>query len=509
MRTRAMAVVMLGIGAVAWPTGCSNLSGDCHELQTCCPDGTMACLTGSSSSSSGGGTPPGCVPSESDKPVDDTCGIFVSSSKGQEGNAGTKSAPLKSLQEAIEAAKGRPVYACAEAFTGSVTIANGSAIYGGLDCTSEWLYAGATTKSSLTGDADQIAVTIGPFANGAELVDFTIQALNATVPGGSSIAMVAGAPGVKLIRSTLEAADGKDGVPGESSSTAAQSGVQGKNGGAACSASVVVGADGVTSMCGGSESTSGLGGQGAATSGGAGTPGLPDGAANGGLGESTSFCTAGKVGNIGKPGVPGAGATALGQIDKNGYIGAAGVAGTAGEPGQGGGGGGGAKGGTGTGKCTVTAGGASGASGGSGGCGGAGGKGGGAGGASIALINLSTSLTLVDVTLRTGNGGKGGDGGAGQNGGSGGQPGTGGGVGGATALKPGCDGGQGGQGGDGGRGGGGRGGHAIALAVEAGMMPPMEGVTIEQKGMAGSGGKGADMAHDGAAGQQISLLEFP
>ena len=61
----------------------------------------------------------GCTPSKNTKPVDDTCGVFVSSSKGADGATGTKSAPLKMLAEAITKANGRPVYACAEAFAPS------------------------------------------------------------------------------------------------------------------------------------------------------------------------------------------------------------------------------------------------------------------------------------------------------------------------------------------------------------------------------------------------------
>src|SRR5690242_11086062 len=87
---------------------------------------------------SDGGTPPACVPSENSEPVADTCGVFVSSGLGADGNAGTKDAPLKSLADAITKANGRPIFACAEAFAGSVTLASGSAIYGGLDCTKDW-----------------------------------------------------------------------------------------------------------------------------------------------------------------------------------------------------------------------------------------------------------------------------------------------------------------------------------------------------------------------------------
>src|SRR5262249_10006244 len=119
---------------------------------------------------SGGGTPPGCVPSESKAPVDGSCGVFVSSSLGADGDAGTKSAPVKTLQQAVDRAKGRPVYACAEELAGSATLASGSDIYGGLDCTKGWAYVGATKKSTLVGDADKPSLTIRMSASGASVV---------------------------------------------------------------------------------------------------------------------------------------------------------------------------------------------------------------------------------------------------------------------------------------------------------------------------------------------------
>ena len=68
---------------------------------------------------------PKCVPSEAEGPVDDTCGIFVSSSLGDDGNTGTtKDKPFKTIGAALMANKGKPIYVCAEtdAYNESITV---------------------------------------------------------------------------------------------------------------------------------------------------------------------------------------------------------------------------------------------------------------------------------------------------------------------------------------------------------------------------------------------------
>src|SRR5262249_35320989 len=134
------------IGAAFWASGCGTLYRDCVEANDA--DSRRICESslpaGTGGGGGGGGTPVGCIPSDNAQPVDDNCGVFVSSSKGADGAAGTKSAPLKSLAEAITKASRGRVYACAEAFAGSVTLVSGITIYGGLDCTKDWAYVGAT-----------------------------------------------------------------------------------------------------------------------------------------------------------------------------------------------------------------------------------------------------------------------------------------------------------------------------------------------------------------------------
>src|SRR6185503_19768702 len=195
MRRTRFLLVLSGFsitGAVVWVSGCGTTYRDCVEADD--PDSLRICevflLANAGSGGGGGGgggTPAGCVPSESAQPVGDDCGVFVSSSLGVDRNAGTRSAPVKTLQKAIDQAKGKPVYACAEAFSGSVTLSTGATIYGGLDCTKGWGYVGATKMSALMGDAAQVALMLEQSASGVVVEDFTIQAASATLPGGSSI----------------------------------------------------------------------------------------------------------------------------------------------------------------------------------------------------------------------------------------------------------------------------------------------------------------------------------
>jgi hypothetical protein len=494
--------------------GCFHLVDDCEwNPKLRCGSWTVP-VTGD-----GGGTPAACVPSENHDPIDDMCGVFVSSSKGREGGAGTKSAPFKMLQEAIEKADGKPVYVCAEEFAGSVTVANGSPLFGGLECMDGWTYVGATKKTTLMGDADTVALTLASTAKGAEVTDFTIQAANAMAAGGSSIAVVADRVEVRLTRCGLVAGDGVAGLAGDTStdpigpSDPSDVAIKGNDGQRACTDPVQQfgGAPKENALCpvanGGP--VGGAGGLGFVASGNDGSSGAPPVSGKGAGGKGETFagwdCSVGGMngggaaGGSGSVGVAGDGAKgdALGALDSKGYIGASGQLGANGAPGQGGGGGGGAKGKT---SCA----GASGGGGGAGGCGGKGGGGGKAGGASIGLISLGATLTFDKVSIQVGTGGSGGDGGAGQAGGSGGNGGNGG-TGNGTADA--CNGGKGGQGGFGGQGGGGRGGHAIGIAAAGGSMPATEGVTFNQ-GTPGPGGKGADPMHDGDPGVKADVQAF-
>lgn len=520
----AVTVTALALSALA--SGCSAIAfAQCEYELECCL-GLARPTTSSSSSSGDGGPPKECIPSLAGVPVDDSCGVFVSSSLGDDANAGTsKSEPVKSLKRAlmIGAQNNLPVYACAEVITNAdgeaLSVSAGSVMFGGLDCAGDWSYAGDAKKTVVQGSADQIAMVLRTGSGTTHLEDFVVRAADAVMAGGSSIAVLAEPSNVELTRCELIAGKGQDGAKGETPtddigpSDANDLKIKGGSGAKAGLGDVVNGNPGgtgtVNALC--MSAVGGNGGAGFVDHGGDGTDGMPMGAlGTHGSGEpvmgswncavAAGFGGA-QIGDNGAAGTEGASASEmdLGTLDLNGFIGTPGQSGSDGMPGQGGGGAGAAKG-----KAGLT--GASGGGGGAGGCGGKGGGGGQGGGASIGLASLGATLTFNALSIATGTGGRGGDGGLGQGGATGGAGGTGGaGDLNAPATLNGCNGGQGGYGGKGGDGGAGRGGHAVGL-MYLGAAPPLEGATFFI-GTAGAGGQA--FMSQGAVGIAADTLELP
>lgn len=517
MHTKHWTLVSLGlvaVGAAAYASGCRtsgcNVDPDCGENQ----------MSGATTTSM---TQEGCVPFENHTdgkgPVKDECGIFVRST-GDDTNPGTsKAAPVRTIKQAITLAKaaGKPIYACADLFPETVDIPEGITMYGGLNCAASWTYIGDTKKTVIAPEQDKIALRFLIEGGGViHLEDIAAQAADATIPGGSSVAAIADAVTLELVRTEFIAGEGAPGENGASMMVPVgptdpmDAAIRGNNGTAACMGGGMgnLGGDAkVNDAC--SMSIGGQGGTGLEMTGNAGAAGevLPNPNPNnygiGGAGASVSNCLDGAGGVKGDDGIPGLGAKTadVGTLDITGYIGVAGAVGGGGKPGQGGGGGGAAKGKT---NCY----GASGGGGGAGGCGGAGGGGGKAGGSSIALVSLGATLTFTDVKLTSSNGGTGGAGGAGQAGGVGGVGGNGGaGAGGAMPTLSGCKGGSGGVGGFGGKGGGGRGGHSLGIAWK-GVPPPELPAEAVVVGSPGQGGLGEGVSGNGANGDAVVTKEF-
>lgn len=507
---RVLSVTSLSLGAAL---GASVLLSACGSVVT------------SDDGADTSGAPPDplpatCVPAQSSAPVDDSCGVFVSSSLGDDAQSGSKSAPVATLARALqlaEASNGR-VYACAEAFAAALALSSGAFIfiYGGLDCAAGWAHAGGGAKTSIAPGPDQVPLTLsggGTF----HLEDIAAKAADAALPSGSSIALIAeiGPTGaLELVRSALVAGAGAPGehgttpFPSDEPKDPADLQIAGRPGNNACmdGAAGNLGPMGTTNpYC--PTSVSGRGGTGQEVMGGNGEAGVPSvdpnpsGFGLGGMGAAgPSGCQDGMKGISGSDGLTGTGASDMGVISLAGYMGTSGTDGASGAPGQGGGGGGAAKG-----KAFCQ--GAAGGSGGAGGCGGKGGTGGKAGGSSIALLSLGSAISLSDVTLTSGQGGAGGDGGLGLPGGVGGEGGKGG-VPGATGsgTLAACSGGDGGFGGFGGAGGGGRGGHSIGVAY-TGPAPVLTGATMSI-GSSGPGGASSTAKGSGAGGVASDTIAF-
>lgn len=486
-------LAFLGLAPLAMAVGCFPL------------DFTESNGGQSGSGGEGGSAPPSCPgdPVADPSLVRDDCGTFVSASAAAGGD-GTKAKPFQSLGEAASRGATR-IYACAEDYTetANVRFDGGVEIYAGFtDCSpnGEWGWSDSS-KATLTGAADAVALTVSGGDN--VLRNLNVTAPNATMPGGSSIAVVVAGGTLSARNEDFTAGDAKDGDAGMTlADDPMLDGITGMPGVGVCASGVAnVGPMGETKACPmGGSSVGGKGGDGGLLTGttlepaGNGTDGTPDlGQGAGGTGEGQGSpasinCTPGAAGASGAVGNSGLGAAGLGSLDVSGWQGTAGENGMSGLPGQGGGGGGGVKGGLNITCAGVTQDrvGSSGGAGGTGGCGGAAGTGGQAGGSSIALVVADATVTLDAVMLVAGAAGNGGTGGNGQNPG---QPGQGGGIGaGQGTAKPSCTGGVGGPGGPGGPGGGGQGGHSLGVAFQGTAAPT--GVQFMGAASPGTGGNG-------------------
>ena len=463
-----------------------------------------------------------CQADPSSGTAEDGCGVFVSASVGDDAGPGTRAQPVRTLAVAISLAQSGAmrVYACAEVFPEAVTVPSGVEVWGGLDCARDWIYVGADRPTVLAPEPDIIPLQVKGGAGISTLADLRIEAADASLPGGSSIAMLVHPGAAAAVRrSELIAGDGADGSPGEHGGDGpATGGTSGWTGGPTCSANVVPGGPAVVTSCDDGNTVGGEGGDGEVSGGGDGLYGQPEPQPNpmgfglGGSGEVAGLqCLSGVDGFNGTDGAHGLGSRGAGRITVDGWEGEPGGNGGNGRPGQGGGGGGGSRGGSlycGPGPETPK-GGASGGSGGGGGCGGKGGQGGGFGGASVGLISFSGDVSLDATSIVTGRGGDGGAGGLAQFGGAQGAPGIGGvSVGGSHA---GCAGGWGGQGGNGGYGGGGLGGPSLGVAHLLTQPVALHDSAI-RTGMPGKGGPGGNQnlpELDGEDGIRDDTLAFP
>jgi len=439
-------------------------------------------------------------------PTDNPCivseryGVFVSPAGSDATGAGTRSAPFRTLNRALQAAKAETmrVFACdnGAGYIDPVTIdatLDGLALYGGFECTGWTLVANARTRVR---PAAGPALTLVGLAAGVTIENFELQAADGAI-GASSIAVQVHASLQVLFRNSRIAAGkggaGQVGVHGGAGKDGEPSGRDQRGRTGSCVPPILSQAGGiaVAATCG---SQGGNGGAVDTTDGSrpgeSGTPLVgvdPPNQSNAG-----TFWIHDRNGGKGSNGVAGAGGAAsskAGSFSATGYtLAAPGGDGADGHAAQGGGGGSGGEPDP-TNQCI----GASGGAGGMGGCGGAHGTGGGAGGASVALLSWTSGITLERCELISGDGGSGGIGGNGGPGGIGSGGADGGeGVAHPTTGVPLLGAGSGGPGGIGGPGGGGAGGNGGPTygIVYAGGRPSQIGGTTVARGSGGSKGVG-------------------
>ena len=523
MRTINWIKVSLGLATIAAlveGAGCYHASTDCDLFACASGTGTGAGSTSSSTTGTGGGGAPNCQGDPSEENVIDACGVFVQADASGTTEDGTQAHPYTTLQNAIDNAGTKRVYACASApYVEAVTIAAPVEMFGGFECMKGWAWK-ANGRSALHGPAGAVALTLTKQGDGSKVQGFAITSTNASAKGESSVAVAVDAIAAMLISCEVTAGDGMAGEDGVTPAGTATKGTDASLPDAATmnaciNPNALVGGAPGTLMCDDGITAGGQGGKGglivamSIEDGKSGADGTLADAVNGagGAGESVTKCVVGTPGKDGDDGSVGDAGNSPGAVSLKGISDTNMTDGKPGTRGNGGGGGGGAK--SGLLLCAggVDGNGASGGGGAAGGCGGKGGGGGKAGGSSIAIVSLGTKLVMTNVVLKTGKGGAGGKGVGGQSGGAFGL----GAIGGAASggVKAGCQGGNGGAGGLGGPGGGGRGGHSVGIAyASAPTAPPIfKGFMGGTEGPGGTAGPG-NATGNGASGAKGACWDF-
>lgn len=412
-------------------------------------------------------TGPVCEPAMDPKDhpacVDDTFGVFVDKEGGDDSNAGTRAAPVKSVSAALSKLDGKKrVFLCEGNYFEHITISSPVSIHGGFAC-GTWSYNGTKARFAPndTGYILQLVLTTEPIL----VTDLALEAVDGRPGGAPSIAssvaaFITRSANVTLRRMSISAGAGATGEDApDAIDYAPESAPDGYGGDDPAQPGKARQNPGCTASIGGAggreDSPNGRAGQASRS------PSFPE-TSTGAGGVAGSACDAGGKGvdgSYGQAGKEGTGAASFGSLDTTGWKPTSGMPGGKGGDGQGGGGG------------AWLAGTGIGGAGGPGGCGGAGGAGGAGGGSSIALLVFDSAVSVEASTLVAKDAGAGGKGGNGQRGqlasASAGAP---------SDPAEACAGGAGGVGGSGGGGGGGAGGVSAGILYK-GPAPTIDGAS--------------------------------
>ena len=439
--------------------------------------------------------------------LEDGAHAFFVATTGSDANAGTRTAPFRTVQHAITAAdnagNGGDVYVAGGEYEETLTLRSRVSVYGGFEADG-WRRDIGSNQTAIYGA--RVAVS-GTEANNLSVDGLLIESASATNFSQSAIALwLRNSTGVTVRRTVLVPENGRVGVNGDAGADRGRA-ARGSDGMSSAACGIVTregGSGGATSY----SRAGGRGGNGGLFGGanGAGGQGGSGGARGSGgpifnVGSSGSSSTAGRA--AGSAGPAGSGFGVLADQDISVI---AAVGGGAGANGWGGGGGGGG-GGNGTFGC-----GAGGGGGGAGGLGGGGGAGGRSGGHSIGLVlDGTSSADVIDTEIRLGTGGRGGNGGGGGAGGAGGFGGSGGDH--SLVGNSGGNGAGGTSGARGGGGGGGVGGWTIGILEGANASSARSGVLVipGTPGAGGSGGlaAGGNPGQPGNAGTYVDYRKQP
>lgn len=369
------------------------------------------------------------TPTESD--LVESRGVFVTE-KGSDDGDGTRLRPFGSIAKGIAQgrASGKHVYVCQGTFHEAITLEDGIAVIGGLDCSRAEEWKAGAGRSRLEAPASP-AVRAANVTSPTRFERFEVIAPDAAQPSGSSIAFIADkSPGLTIADSRIVAGNGASGKPGTEGIQLVQTGlIDGVAGIAAgpycqlhanrCELNLYTAVNGPR---GGRSTCSGAAGHDGEPGGNGGSGGVYQ-SQNGLLGYSWQVYTGvGATPSGALPGGPGSGAAGsagqngasangVGALGADGYAPADGTKGTDGEPG---------KGGSGTAGTAPLANpslyrgeiwsGEEGSGGGAGGCPGLAGTPGKGGGASIALLLVESPIAISQSEIRSAGGGAGGRG---------------------------------------------------------------------------------------------------
>jgi hypothetical protein len=314
----------------AGATGATGAGGDGGTPTAGGNGGTP--LGGGGSGAEGGGPGPGCQPTEGET-IPATCGVFVNAA-APAGGSGSQQMPYQTLPEALtNLGAATHIYVCGNGvYPGSIDLPAGVSLTGSLDC-STWSYAVNNPKPTLQGDPNVPALTL---TGAGTVTSLLVVAPSATMPGESSIGVLADGSSATLAQVEIQAGAGFAGASGQPQAVApTPPGANGMTGINGCLGDPVsTGGNGGQNMCGAVNPQGGGGGNGTnvvngnGSNGNPGGPGVSGGAAgNGELGLPTpTQCGPGIQGPAGTTGTPGTGALAtnLGTLSATGYQGAAG-----------------------------------------------------------------------------------------------------------------------------------------------------------------------------------------
>lgn len=453
--------------------------------------------------------------------------LFVDTVGGNDGWAGTKTNPKKTIQAAVNAANGTTitqVFVSKGTYSETVDIKSGVGIFGAYDAAANWVRSdkAITTVTTSTVQNNNIVVIRGAgIVKSTELQYLKVVAGNNSTPGGGSYGIhINGGNALSMVKLTVTSGNGGDGTSGSSGTKGSDGGTPTAGGDGQSNGSGGGGpGSGGSSSCGANGGNGGTGGHNT----GGGTDGAPGGNGGGGAGKGAgggNDCddnggSGGPAGAV-SDGSSGVGGNGDGSVANNYWIPSNGTSGVAGPHGRGGGGGGGGAGGSKCASCLVGCDlgflgcvcnsdrGGGGGGGGAGGCGGQPGIGATGGGGSFGIFLVNSSPLIADCAIATGKGGNGGSGGSGGLGGAG-KGGASGGSG-PDDAGTGGPGGSGSNGGKGGSGGGGGGGVSYGIYRANGSAPTLVNPMNYSIGAGGTGGPGgAGGSTNGANGKTAAV----